>query len=106
MTQIKTYLSTVMLSLLLLTTVELSTTGCAARVVYVRKAPPPPRVEVRPPRPAVHAVWIPGHWRWNGHAYVWVAGRWNMHPKGKVWVPGHWKKTRHGYRWIPGHWRR
>ncbi len=85
---------------------EMMLTGCASRAVYVRVAPPPPKRQVRPPRPSARAVWIAGHWRWNGHRYVWVAGYWELRPKGRVWVPGHWKKTRHGFLWVPGHWRK
>ena len=92
--------------LMLMLPMSANLTGCAARVVYVRTAPPPPRVEVRPPRPAARAVWIPGHWRWTGHAYVWVSGRWELRPKGRVWVPGHWRRTRRGWMWVPGHWKK
>ena len=80
--------------------------SCASRVVYVRVAPPPPRREVRPPRPHARAVWIAGHWRWNGRRYVWVAGYWELRPKGRIWVPGHWKRTPRGYVWVPGHWKK
>ncbi len=79
--------------------------SCAPRVVYVQEPPPPVKVEVKPPKPAPHAVWIPGHWKWNGRRYVWVPGHWELRPKGKTWVPGHWKKTRRGWVWVPGHWK-
>ncbi len=81
-----------------------SNVACGPRVVYVRKAPPSPRLETKPPRPGPRAVWIPGHWKWNGREYVWVSGHWEVHPKGSRWIPGHWKKTRHGWKWVPGHW--
>lgn len=50
--------------------------GCAS-------APPPPppvRVEVRPTKPGLRAVWVPGHWKWKGKR------------RGYIWVPGHWKR--------------
>jgi len=83
-----------------------SGTSCGPRVVYVRTAPPPPKVETKPPRPSANAVWVPGHWKWNGREYVWISGHWELHPKGAVWVPGHWKRTPHGWKWVPGHWKK
>jgi|Deesub1362B_J571_1020462.scaffolds.fasta_scaffold15770_2 hypothetical protein len=80
--------------------------GCAYHVVYVRKAPPPARVEVRPPKPFPNAVWIAGHWHWNGVTFVWISGRWVKPRPGYVWVPGHWMRTHHGWRWVPGRWKR
>ncbi len=50
-----------------------------ACTTYVRPAPPPPRIEVRPARPHRHAVWVPGHWKWKNRRV------------GYVWVPGHWR---------------
>src|SRR5690606_8432808 len=47
------------------------------RHVIVRTAPPPPRrVAARPRAPRYDAVWVEGHWTWNGARYVWTAGRW------------------------------
>ncbi|MFQ5511700.1 MAG: hypothetical protein ACE5EO_07615 [Candidatus Krumholzibacteriia bacterium] len=54
-------------------------TGCA---MYVRPAPPPPRVDVRTARPHKHAVWVPGHWKWTNRK------------RGYAWVPGHWRRAR------------
>ncbi len=41
-------------------------------------APPPRRLESRPPQPHARAVWVPGHWKYRPRvrSYVWVAGRW------------------------------
>ncbi|KAA3620408.1 MAG: hypothetical protein DWQ05_00255 [Calditrichaeota bacterium] len=80
-------------------------TSCAVRTVYVRKAPPPPRKEMRPARPSAKAVWVTGYWLWNGNAYVWNRGYWEKRPKGRVWIAGHWRNTPRGYKWIPGHWK-
>jgi len=74
-------------------------------VVYVQKAPPKPKVEKRLKRPNKKAVWVPGHWKWNGRKYVWKAGHWDKKPRGKKWVPGHWQKRPRGHAWVPGHWR-
>jgi hypothetical protein len=77
--------------------------GCA-RTVVVRSAPPEPRMETRPAAPNARAVWIDGHWKWNGRRYVWQSGHWEGNPKG-TWVPGHWKKTPRGHVWVKGHWK-
>jgi hypothetical protein len=68
---------------------------------------PPLRSEIVPAKPAERLTWQPGHWRWNGRAYVWVAGRWIEHPvPGLQWVPGHWIwRAGVGWIWAPGHWR-
>lgn len=43
-------------------------------VVERQPAPPPLIVETVPVRPRYAAVWVPGHWRWNGRRYVWIRG--------------------------------
>jgi hypothetical protein len=79
------------LPLLVATTTLLG--GCAETVVYRRPGPPPPPlatetviirrgpypppapiVEYRPAEPYYRAVWVPGHWQWNGRRYVWRRG--------------------------------
>ena len=97
---------------------SLTTTACAPRrtaiivastpsnsVVYVRTAPPAVRHDARPPRPVAKAVWIPGHYNWNGRKYTWIGGHWNVKPKSNKWAAGHWKKHGRGYYWVPGHWK-
>ncbi|MBV9126577.1 MAG: YXWGXW repeat-containing protein [Verrucomicrobia bacterium] len=45
--------------------------------IIVERGPypaPAPIVERRPIAPFYGAVWVPGHWRWNGHRYVWARG--------------------------------
>ena len=78
--------------------------NCAG-FVYVSKAPPPAKSEIKPPPPHKTAVWIDGHWGWNGHKYIWVKGHWEKKPKGQ-WVKGHWKKRGGGHAWVAGHWKR
>ena len=74
--------------------------------VYVKVAPPAPKVEVRVVAPGPGYVWVGGYYRWHGGAYAWVPGGWRMPPHpGAVWIPGHWKSTPSGWYWRPGHWR-
>lgn len=88
-------------------------TGCyvaprPARVVEIRApyAPPAPRYEVVPASPYEAAVWDPGHWHWNGNAYVWEAGHWVDRPHVRaVWEPGHWSERGGVWVWVSGHWR-
>ena len=55
--------------------------GCRTVVIQGNPPPPPPeRVEVITVRPCSAAMWVPGHWKWQGRAH------------GYVWIPGHWKK--------------
>ena len=95
-------------SMLIVTLFLLFSGGCASRVVYVHKGPPPLKVEVKTAPPYPKAVWISGHWAWNRHAdsYVWISGHWVAKPKGKVWVSGHWKETPRGWVWVKGRWQR
>ncbi|MCK4858569.1 MAG: YXWGXW repeat-containing protein [candidate division Zixibacteria bacterium] len=74
-----------------------------AETIYVIKAPPALKVDVKPSAPSVTAVWIDGHWKWNGQEFVWVGGHWEKNPKG-IWKAGHWGKRKLGYVWVPGHW--
>ncbi len=50
--------------------------GPHTTIVYDRYgAPPPVIVENRPPPPVeFRAVWVGGHWRWNGRRYIWARG--------------------------------
>ena len=81
--------------------------GCATRIYYVQKSPPPPKVEVRSSKPFHRALWIHGRWKWNRklQAFVWAPGHWVRPRHGKIWMPGHWEKTPRGYVWICGYWR-
>jgi len=77
----------------------------AVDVVYVQKAPPKPRSEVRSKRPGPKAVWVGGHWQWKGGKYAWMSGHWDRNPRGNAWIPGHWEKKPRGWAWAPGHWK-
>lgn len=84
----------------------LSAASAGAVPVYVKIAPPAPKVEVRVVAPGRGYVWVGGYYRWHAGAYVWVPGGWKLPPHaGAVWVPGHWKSTPSGWYWRPGHWR-
>ena len=77
-----------------------------AQRVYVGVAPPPVVVEHPGARPHPGWVWVGGHHRWDGHAYVWAGGYWAAPPRPHaVWVPGHWRRDPGGYFWVEGHWR-
>jgi hypothetical protein len=73
--------------------------------VVVEHAPPPPRIDVRPPQPK-GAVWIPGYWQWTGHRHVWVSGRWSAPKTGMRWQPDHWERQGNRYHLVRGHWAR
>jgi len=82
--------------------------GEASSTVYVRIAPPAPRVvKVVAPKPYPNAVFVSGYWAWNSGAgkYIWIDGHWVKPPRGKIWVEGQWVKKPRGYVWVPGHWR-
>ena len=86
-------------------TVVAAKTPGGVDVVYIKKAPPKPKVEVRSKKPNKKAIWVPGHWQWNGRKYVWKSGHWGVRPGGKTWVTGHWQKSPRGWKRVPGHWR-
>ena len=72
--------------------------------VVVVSAPPPPRVEVRTAAPYTNAVWVGGHWQWNGTQHVWVPGHWQQQQPGRVWVDARWEAGPGGFRFVAGHW--
>jgi hypothetical protein len=90
--------------LFLASLVALLTLSCSS-TAYVKQAPPPVKAEVKPAAPSVTAIWIDGHWQWNGNRYVWKKGHWEKKAKG-AWVKGQWKKTGRGHKWVPGHWKK
>lgn len=94
--------------------------------------PPSPPSEGRPPKPSVHADWVPGYWRWSGFAWAWISGRWRvpeadraqgltvrapsqpppprveapapMPVAGAVWTAGHWQWDGSAWVWVTGAW--
>jgi hypothetical protein len=77
----------------------------AQTVVRIGPPPPPPREVVRV-SPGARYVWVPGYYRYNGHAYVWAPGHYAIPPHHyTVWVPGRWVPRSGGYVWVAGRWR-
>jgi len=80
--------------------------GPGERVVYVREAPPRPRVEVILVRPGPRYVWVDGYWAYRRNNYVWAPGRWVLPPRhGAVWVGHTWHRAKGGWYVTGGHWR-
>ncbi|MCA9742036.1 MAG: YXWGXW repeat-containing protein [Deferribacteres bacterium] len=76
--------------------------------VYVHIAPPKPKAVhvVKSKKMHRDAIWVAGHWKWNGKKYIWADGRWLAPRKGMIYVPGHWEKNRQGWFYIDGHWKK
>ena len=74
--------------------------------VWAPMAPPPPRVEVIPPRPYPEYVWITGHWTWENDHHRWQEGRWVAPRPHEHWEPHRWEPGEGG-RWQlrGGYWR-
>jgi hypothetical protein len=68
-------------------------------------APPPMRVEERPPSPGVDFVWTPGYHVYRGGAYAWTGGTWTRPPSaGVTWVEPRYVQTGGRYYMQPGRW--
>jgi hypothetical protein len=97
--------------------------------------PPPARVETQPPKPSVHATWVPGYHHHDGAAWVWIAGFWRVPDEDVkqelttvaptapppvrdesaarvavvahdvVWTDGHWQWDGARWVWVDGAWR-
>jgi WXXGXW repeat (2 copies) len=70
--------------------------------------PVPPLIAEVIPKPPVTSeplMWQPGHWDWNGSAYVWAKGQYvPAEGHGNLWMPGWWTPTQSGWTWMPPHW--
>ncbi|MEQ8461369.1 MAG: hypothetical protein RLO52_02600 [Sandaracinaceae bacterium] len=97
----------------------LAATGCATRVyarpasgavygtssVAVYQAPPPRQtVAVRPAAPYGNAVWVEGHWQWNGGQYVWVDGYYVQQRPGYTFQQPRWVQQGGRYVYVQGGW--
>jgi hypothetical protein len=98
-----------MLKKTLLATLVVASLGTAAVAptasadVFVRVAPPAPRVEVVPE--ARHGyVWVPGYWDYRGHRHVWVAGTYVHERPGYRYEAPHWVAHDGGWRMEHGRW--
>jgi len=70
-------------------------------------APPPPtQVEVIPIIPFIGALWIAGHWGWQGGRHHWVGGRWVAPRPGYHWHPHRWDHSGGRWRERGGGWQR
>ena len=68
--------------------------------------PPPPLRNGLPPgaKPTPDAVWVSGHWSWQGQ-WVWVPGSWQRAQPGYVWEPPVAVPVQSGgYQYHPGYW--
>jgi len=66
---------------------------------------PPPQVEIVPAPPGPRMLWEPGHWQWNGAAYVWIRGRYIAAARRyHHWVEGFWARRGPRWVWAPAHW--
>lgn len=76
-----------------------------AAAVVAPYPPPPRRAEIPPPAPSADALWLVGHWNWNGANYVWTPGSYIARPTPTAnWVPGYWEQETRGWVWTGGHW--
>jgi hypothetical protein len=75
------------------------------KIIYLDKAPPPPKMSPAPSPARVGYVWSPGYWNWSGTAYVWTDGSWvAVVEPAKTWIAPVW--TQEGNKWYftAGHW--
>jgi len=77
----------------------------ASAVVYVRVAPPEPRVEIVP-QPRRGYTWAAGHWEWQNRRHVWVAGNWIRERRGYQYIQPAWVEHDGRWRMQRGNWRR
>jgi hypothetical protein len=89
-------------------TVYSTTPAVVAEGEIVESPPPapayPPPEPIPPPPSAVH-IWIEGHYRWGGRAYVWERGHYEARPHPRAhYVRGHWQARGRARVWINGHW--
>ena len=75
--------------------------------VVVYNAPPARRVVVQapPPAPYAGAIWVEGHWQWNGAQYVWMDGYYTQPRAGYVYVQPRWERRGTGWVYVSGDWR-
>ena len=57
----------------------------------------------RPPAPHPQAVWVEGHWQWNGRDHVWVDGYWDEYRPSHRYVAPHWEQQGNGWVYYEGY---
>jgi hypothetical protein len=79
--------------------------GQAAKYVEFEVAvpPPPERVEVVP-APRAGYTYEPGHYAWNGSAYVWIDGQFIRNREGHEYHPYVLEREGEKWRFRSGHW--
>ncbi len=77
----------------------------ASAVIYVRVAPPEPRVEVIP-EPRRNRTWVAGHWEWRNRGHVWVAGHWIRDRSGHRYNQPAWVENNGRWSMTQGNWSR
>lgn len=68
-------LITLIAGFIILASMLICLSGCVTTVVA---APAPGVVVVTPnaPPPPPPGAWVPGHYEWDGHAWIWIPGHW------------------------------
>jgi len=75
------------------------------RAVRVDRPPPALRdADDHGERPSATAVWVSGHWRWDG-GWVWEPGKWQEPRPGHVWEPPLATARDGVYEYYPGYFR-
>lgn len=90
-----------------LATLTLPLAACAG--LYSGEPPdvPPVRAEriPAPPGSRITQIWQPGHWDWDGQAYLWADGEWVPRAgHGPLWQDGFWRRLGMAFVWVPAHW--
>ncbi|HEY3909023.1 MAG TPA: hypothetical protein VGM07_03940 [Stellaceae bacterium] len=77
----------------------------AATVPVAPYPPPPMRAEIPPLAQSADALWLVGHWSWDGARYAWAPGHYVRRPSPTAnWLPGYWEQASGGWIWTEGHW--
>jgi hypothetical protein len=77
----------------------------ASAVIYIRIAPPEPRVEVVP-QPRRGYTWAAGHWEWQNRRHVWVSGSWVRDRRGHHYNQSAWAERDGRWYMTRGNWQR
>ncbi len=83
---------------------EVAKQDAPQEVTYMPKPPDPPNVAAPGAPPSPDTFYIPGHWEWNGSAYLWRSGYWARVQPNYVWIAAHYHWTPGGYIYVAGYW--
>lgn len=105
---IRTWLCTLMPSLLFaLVVLSMSTASFAQIGVAITIGPPPIPVYEQPICPDEGYLWVPGYWAYDYDIsdYYWVPGTWIQAPEvGFLWTPGYWGWEGGRFAFYDGYW--